>query len=349
VDEVVRVRSYYHFIKALNHYLVKNGLENALFLRDRVTGWEEYKTKLLAEDFSNLVKQSGPDESVIAVIAGEYNKQLNAVILFSEKEISPAASQELFNLAMITGKLGKTASGLIALKEKNNSQGLIDMGLDPHYGTGNRRMTDNAFAGLLKEKWNLTDLPGKRNDLLQLLEKGKIKNLFVFGEDPLGCAVDDNAAKWFKKASFTVVQDYFMTPTAKEADLILPASFPAETGGTFTNTQKVIQEFAPGMTCRIEQNNLDQLTALLKHFGIDGLAIPGYILSEIISLLPHDPVNPGNQDPELQMTVTEHDDPARIFDYGCDAVVRAFEEEFEEALGKGLRAQGRKGDVVTAG
>jgi hypothetical protein len=30
-------------------------------------------------------------------------------------------------------------------------------------------------------------------------------------------------------------------------------------------------------------------------------------------------------------------------------VVRAFEEEFEEALGKGLRAQGRKGDVVTAG
>jgi formate dehydrogenase major subunit len=349
VDEVVRVRSYYHFIKALNHYLVKNGLENALFLRDRVTGWEEYKTKLLAEDFSNLVKQSGPDESVIAVIAGEYNKQLNAVILFSEKEISPAASQELFNLAMITGKLGKTASGLIALKEKNNSQGLIDMGLDPHYGTGNRRMTDNAFAGLLKEKWNLTDLPGKRNDLLQLLEKGKIKNLFVFGEDPLGCAVNDNAAKWFKKASFTVVQDYFMTPTAKEADLILPASFPAETGGTFTNTQKVIQEFAPGMTCRIEQNNLDQLTALLKHFGIDGLAIPGYILSEIISLLPHDPVNPGNQDPELQMTVTEHDDPARIFDYGCDAVVRAFEEEFEEALGKGLRAQGRKGDVVTAG
>ncbi len=51
------------------------------------------------------------------------------------------------------------------------------------------------------------------------------------------------------------------------------ASAPAETGGTFTNTQKVIQEFAPGMTCRIEQNNLDQLTALLKHFGVDGQAI----------------------------------------------------------------------------
>ena len=32
---------------------------------------------------------------------------------------------------MITGKLGKTANGIIALKEKNNSQGLFDMGITP--------------------------------------------------------------------------------------------------------------------------------------------------------------------------------------------------------------------------
>jgi len=58
---------------------------------------------LLKESYEQLVKLSGISKEMIAEFAVEYNKQMNAIVIFSEKEISSAASSELFALAMITG------------------------------------------------------------------------------------------------------------------------------------------------------------------------------------------------------------------------------------------------------
>ncbi len=309
VDEVVKVRSYYHFIKALNHYIISNQLENALFLRDRVKGWDEYKTNLLKEDYDQLLENAGiRNPAVVAEIAEDYNKQMNAVILFSEKEVSSAASAELFNLSMITGKLGKTASGLISLKEKNNSQGLFDMGVVP-------------------------EIQSNGHDLLGSLEKGSIRNLFIFGEDPSGCSVNGDAVKWLGMAKFMVVQDYLMTETAKMADLILPASFPAETGGTYTNTQKMIQGFGQQMECKTELNNLQQLAALLNLWGIEASADPDNILSEIAAGLNLQDPDKEQAEKPLWLKSTANDDSFRIFDYGCDYVTKRFDEEFNNVLG----------------
>ena len=239
VDEVLKVGSYSYFIKAVNHHILANGMENRLFLDDRTGGFEKYKASLLKEDFDNLVKLSGiPGKEIITRFAEDYNNQLNAIIIFSEKEISSVASAELVILAMITGKLGKTANGIIALKEKNNSQGLFDMGITPEKGPGGQSIKDPVFLKLLEEKWQTRSLPTAIHDISKLLSGKLIRNLFIFGEDPIGCASTSSPAKWIKNADFVMVQDYFMTPTAAEANLVMPASFPAETGGTFTNAQK---------------------------------------------------------------------------------------------------------------
>jgi formate dehydrogenase major subunit len=115
-----------------------------------------------------------------------------------------------------------------------------------------------------------------------------------------------------------------MTPTARAADLILPASFPAETGGSFTNAQKVIQEFSAALPKRIEKSNLEQLMDLLNLFGIDGLSMPDYVFEEFISLL-----SPGTNHSKLELQYTQEDDDPLWFEHGCDAVVRLFDEEFE--------------------
>ena len=124
-----------------------------------------------------------------------------------------------------------------------------------------------------------------------------------------------------------MVQDYFLTPTAIEADLVLPASFPAETGGSFTNSQKVIQEFDAVLPSKMEMNSVEQLSALLKLFGFDGLDFPKFVLTEIVSLLPQK-----NDHSRLKLKHTQKDDLNRIFDYGCDSVVKRFEEDFENAF-----------------
>lgn len=324
VSGQIVVKSYYHFIKAVNHYLLSEGLENALFLRDRVDGFSEYKERLLAEDFTRLTEAAGVDKEIIASFARNYNAEMNAILIFSEKEISGNTSKEIFNLARITGKLGKTANGLIALKSKNNSQGLFDMGVSPHFGIGGQTLTDTGYRDRLKEVWKNGNIAsGETRCLHSLLEDGVIRNLIIFGEDPIGCAIDQaETGKMFPKVDFMVVQDYRMTPTAMQADLVLPASFPVEIGGTFTNAQKVIQEFQPALKSGPELNSLQQLNGLLGEFGLGGSDNPAELLMEIISLLPQ-----GKDHGKLVMETTRGDNDKRIFRFGCDALVKMFHRE----------------------
>lgn len=329
VTRQIVVKSYYHFVKAVNHYLLAKGLENALFLRDRVEGFEEYKGLLLKEDFNVLVTSSGITSAEVSAFAEAYNNEINAVLIFSEKEASGNTSKELFNLAMITGKLGKTANGLIALKEKNNSQGVFDMGVSPHLGIGGQELADQDYSRRLKEKWGVAETASGQTECLHgILQDGAIRNLFIFGEDPMGCAIDRPAIeKIFARATFKVVQDYFMTDSAKATDLVLPASFPAETGGTYTNAQKVIQEFEKNMKPRVEKTSLQQFAGILKAFGISNPDSAHEILMEIITLLPAK-----KEHGKLHMRPTLQDNNKRHYRNGCDAVAGRFEEEFKSSF-----------------
>jgi formate dehydrogenase major subunit len=309
-DSVLIVKSYYHFIKAVNYYLLKNDLRNALFIKDNVNDFKGYSNIVLFADYHLLLKQAGVSNDQVASFANEFNDEIKAVIVFSEKHLSSNTSKEIFNLAMITGKLGKTSSGIISLKEKNNSQGLIDMGISPALNLGG---TINEYAD-------------------DSLSENELKNLFIFGEDPVGCAINKKGIlDLMNNASFKVVSDYFITETAELADLILPASLPFESGGTFTNTQKYILSFQPGMQSKLEKNTCEQLIGLISALGNKikyktGQDVTAALASELQKIEIKVPRKKYN------FTVTDDDDNNRNYEYGCDYIVKSFEEQFQEAF-----------------
>lgn len=329
VSGEVVVKSYYHFVKAVNHYIVTQGLENQIFLRDRVEGFDSYKALLLNQDYKSLLSAAGVTANQVASFANQYVHEMNAILVFSEKEISGNTSRELFNLAMITGKLGKTSSGIIVLKEKNNAQGIFDMGVSPHYGIGGQELSDQEYTGRLKEQWKVNDQAGSETECLHgKLNDGKLTNLFIFGEDPIGCAIDPAAVqKVFARSKFIMVQDYFLTPTAKAANLVLPASLPAEIGGTFTTSQKVIQEFGRWLKSKPERTSLEQIAAILGTFGIETPHDPSALFLEIVALLPE-----AKENAMLSMKPTKEDNNKRLYNFGCDAVTARFETEFKSNL-----------------
>jgi formate dehydrogenase major subunit len=331
VDQTYNINSYYHFVKAVNHYLLSNGLENAMFIKDRCEGFDAYKAAVLKEDYAELVKNSGlccPDK--IAEFAKDYNNEMNAVLVFSEKELSAHACTEVFNLAMITGKLGKTASGLIPLKEKNNAQGIFDMGAIPAYGVGTQSVTGDAFKAKMKSVWGVDAVAEElRKCMLGAMKDGAYKNLFVFGEDPVGCAIDKAEVNaWMKAADFVAVQDYFMTETAQAADLVLPATMPIEMDGSFSNAQKVFQEFEAQFEPKLEKQSYEQITDVLELFGVKGKKEVMDIRAEALSLLP-----PEAKDEAYQFNYTEaNSNYNRLFNYGCDAVHLRFETDFDQSF-----------------
>ncbi|PIX35966.1 MAG: hypothetical protein COZ59_03620 [Bacteroidetes bacterium CG_4_8_14_3_um_filter_31_14] len=295
----LHIKSYYHFIKAANYYLVSQNKQNNLFITSKCSGFDNYKKLVLAENFDEIVKKSGVTTDSIINFADGYNMTANAILVFSEKEISANTSVEIRNFAMLTGKLGKTSMGVISLKEKNNSEGIINFEVDS--------LTNN-----LKEK----------------LDSGKVKNLFIFGEDPIGCSTNNNNVNnWFKNTDFVVVQDYFMTETAKLASLILPASFPFETGGSFTNTQKVIQQFDGTNSDIISDCNLTQLVSLAKKLNIKGIQTGDEVNTEMLK-----EITKTNNNEMLAFENTITDNNNKLFDFGCDNFVLRFEKYFENSF-----------------
>lgn len=330
-DKVWKVKSYYHLVKAMNHFYLSGGMENSLFIRDNCAGFEEYKSSLLSDDFDSLLESSGICcRECFEEFARRYNKEMNAILIFSEKDISPGTVSELYNLAIITGKLGKTSMGLISLKEKNNSQGLSDMGLFPDFFPGAVDARDEEMKRQLKKIWHTEEIPDPSGvDILKLLESAAIKNMFIFGEDPLGCAVDKKLiGKWLENSEFIMVQDLFMSDTASAADLILPASLPLETGGSYSNTGKVIQQFDKHFEPATGYLGYHQLISLLDLLGDEKCKTLEDVRMEIFSVLANVTIHQ-----KLNLSITTEDNRSKLFSHGCDYLVMRFDNEFSENNG----------------
>jgi len=326
-DKTLKIKSYYHFIKAVNHFLLSEKLENALYIKDLIENFTEYRDQLLQESWDELVLASGVDKpETIIQFAVDYNNEMNAVVIFSEKELSGRTCAEIFNMACITGKHGKAASGLILLKEKNNSHGLHDMGAMSNLSPGAMDWNDPFQRSTIAFNWGVDELPSDQGCTLTAMRSGKYNQLFIFGEDPMGCAINhDEVAKMLSDKDFIVVQDYFMTETSKIADLILPATLPFETGGTYTNTQRVIQKIDQVIKSPVEIEGWKQLDTLLGRFGLNQQETVDDVTLEVASVLPKFCTSS-----KLMLRATKEDNYNPLFKFGCDYIVKRFDNEFEE-------------------
>lgn len=309
VDSVNIVFDYFRFFKAVNYYLINSNKQNSLYIKDQSKGFDTYIKHLGKENYEALIESSGSNKSFVEKFANEYNDTQNAILIFSEKYISSNASQEIYNLAVLTGKLGKTASGLIPLKQKNNSQGLFDMGIFCKLGVGHKELNPDVVK------------------MKQRFEGEGIESILIFGEDPVGCAIKPEKVKgWLSKSKFIVVQDSFMTETCAMANLILPASFHVEAGGSFTNTQQVIQQFDKVFDAKIEKSNIQQINDLSVLFGLKSLDSVDDVFSELITKLPV------KSDESYKFVFNEADNSALLFNYGCDYLNKMFDQDFEDSF-----------------
>ena len=189
-------------------------------------------------------------------------------------------------------------------------------------------MTDHSVISSLANAWGVERMSDHvEQEQFSLLKNGDIKNAFIFSEDPLGCAIDKESIKEvLDKIDFLVVQDLFMSETAQEAQLVLPASVHFETGGSFTNSQKFIQQFAGSYQSPLEMNTVEQLVELLSLLGVkSGYASTADILLEAAGLMRG---VPDRESIVFALHHTSDDNKARRYDHGCDVLTKRFETNF---------------------
>lgn len=185
------------------------------------------------------VKDEAIQQAAALLAGGKPAAIAIAVGLWDGPDGSARLARAAANLALLAGNVGVPGGGVLLSPEKNNTVGVCASGGLADQLPGPVALSDGlARFGTL---WGarLPEQPGQTID--QLLSSG-VRGAWVMGEDPVGAWPDREAAeRWAAGLEFLVVQDLFLSETAKHADVFLPAASYAERQGTFTNLEGVTQ------------------------------------------------------------------------------------------------------------
>ena len=238
------------WLNGMMHVIIAEDLHDKAFVENRTEGFEELKKNVEKYTPEYVESITGIAAADLTDAARLYAGAKAASILYcmgiTQHSHGTDNVKSLANLAMLCGHMGKRGTGVNPLRGQNNVQGACDMGGLPNVYTGYQPVSDLAVAKRMEEAWGVTDLPTKPGlTVTQMIPKahdGELKALYIIGENPLVSDPDLNHAEAsLKHLDFLVVQDIFMTETARLADVVLPAKCFAEKDGTFSNTERRVQ------------------------------------------------------------------------------------------------------------
>ncbi len=198
----------------------------------------------------------------------------------------------LSNMALICGKVGRSGCGVNPLRGQNNVQGACDMGAQPTDYPGYQKVDNPEVREKFEKAWNvsLSPNPGlKATEVFPAAIEGKIKGLYIFGEDPIVTDPDtEHIRKALESLDFFVLQELFLTETSKYADVILPGRSYAEKEGTFTNTERRVQRIRTAVTVEGDMRlDTDILIDLMNAMGYPQKHMTASeIMDEIASVTP---------------------------------------------------------------
>ncbi len=157
----------------------------------------------------------------VRTVGGELQEARELAVVYGREGLDAAGTEALARacagLLTGSGHAGRAGSGLIAVWPKANTQGAWEIGLRPLAGELAAELSAAAAA-------------------------------LIVAADPAG---DDPAlATALDETGFVVVQELFLTETARRADVVFPVQAFTEREGSFTTGERRVQRFFPAVPPR---------------------------------------------------------------------------------------------------
>ncbi|MBK9257296.1 MAG: formate dehydrogenase subunit alpha [Saprospiraceae bacterium] len=231
------------------YYIISEGLEDKNFIEARTEGYADFRNYIMGLSMDELSEITGVDKELVRKAAIGYASAPNAMSFHglgvTEHTQGTFTVMLISDLAMITGNIGRPGVGVNPLRGQNNVQGAADMGCQPHQGAGYMNAYDPEINKQYEAFYNAKIPLGKGYKIPEMFDasiNGKLKALWLMGEDVV--QTDPNTQKVINAMSnleLLVVQELFMTETAKYATVVLPGASFLEKSGTYTNGERRIQ------------------------------------------------------------------------------------------------------------
>jgi ferredoxin-nitrate reductase len=239
-------------MNGLLNLIIRNGAINKEYIDAHTVGYEELKEVVSKYSPEKVEKISGvPAEKLIAAGALlSKTKTLVSTVLqgFYQSMQATASSVQVNNIHLIRGLIGRDGCGIHQMNGQPTAQNTRETGADGDL-PGFRNWGNDEHVKQLAEIWNVDPTiiphwaaPTHAMEIWRYAEQGSIKMLWISATNPAVSMPELSRIRKIleNKDLFVVVQDAFMTETAKHADVVLPAALWGEKTGTYTNVDRTV-------------------------------------------------------------------------------------------------------------
>jgi len=229
-------------LNGMMHIIIKNGWHDVDYIAARTEDYDALEKSVSAYTPDKVSAITGVEPKDLEEISRLYATNSPGSLLYAmgitQHTTGVDNVKSCCNLAMLCGYVGVHGGGVNPLRGQNNVQGACDMGGLPNVFTGYQAVADDAVRKKFSDAWG-ADLPATPGLTITDMVEGKLKGLYVIGENPKLSDPDWNHFNHaLKNLDFLVVQELFLSETAQVADVVLAGASVAEKEGTFTNTER---------------------------------------------------------------------------------------------------------------
>ncbi len=233
--------------QAILHELIRNDWVDHDFVANNCKGWDELK-----ESVQNCTPEwageiCGLDPQQIREVAELWGKAKTSFLMHARgiEQQSKGTDNVLgcINLVLATGRIGRKGCGYGTITGQGNGQGGREHGHKCDQLPGNRDIENPEHRAHICKVWGITDdeLPHKGVTAVEMFEqahRGELGALINICCNPMVSHPDTNFLREsLERLELLVVIDFFMSETARYADVVLPGSLHEEEEGTSTSAE----------------------------------------------------------------------------------------------------------------
>jgi assimilatory nitrate reductase catalytic subunit len=223
------------------HVILRHGLEDREFIANCTTGFEAVEKSAQEWNPRKVAEITGVPPESIEKAAQWIGKSKRAILMHARGLEHQSKGVEnclaVINIALATGNIGREGAGPTMITGQGNGQGGREHGQKCDQLPGQRSLADPVARAYVAGVWGISpdELPQpgySAQEIMNAIHSGEIKGLLSLCFNPLVSLPDANFTREaLSKLEYFGVVDFFMSETARHADVVLAGSLHEEEDG----------------------------------------------------------------------------------------------------------------------
>ena len=241
------------------HLMIEHGWVDREFVASQTVGFDDLARTVAEWTPARTAAVTGITESAIRQAAEWWGTAQSSFLMHARGiEHSSHGVQNVLgaiNMVLASGRIGREFCGYATITGQGNGQGGREHGQKCDQLPGGRKLADPAAREYIAGVWGMPveEMPQPGVDAYEIfrrIERGEIKGLLSLCFNPVVSLPDsDYVRRMLAKLDFYVAIEFFLSESARHADIVLPGSLQEEDEGTVTTAEGRVIKINKAIAC----------------------------------------------------------------------------------------------------